>query len=944
MAVIRKAKYILWVFFALACTSMLQSAFAQTKDPDWNKANVPALKLGIGLTRAVLNDLEDPPEPPSVAFDAKTAAVLRDIQNNVRNTKSTMTGLDLVQSNTEMVKGLVEIGFASSGVGLLALGFVSAATDMAIDTTFGSLRDRAVRNSAEFIYSQKEALLVAANVSSLESFRGRSSEEIVASLNKVDKVREFLNNQDSDAAKQMAEDVLVDTLANSDKAQWAEIGELGDQVDELDTKLTQFIGETLEFKSQVLEKFEEQEVRFGNLERDVDVLQEQMVEVNTVLKTQGEQLGFVSDFAFSRMSSAEKAAALKSGFLKDRFACPEGMPQCDSADAKNALISQFESEAKIQEQIAEFSSFTADIQALGTIASNFGIENEFVNDVINYSGVANAAVQQFASGNWLGGIAAVSGVFGKKRDAAAERHRQMMRFLEAEFSQINKKLDLILENQQKIVKAIGQLSEQITQQNELIRSQLGAVAYEVEIVSELSRMNAWDKWKACFALFDEAHSIDVRGKDKYSYPQFGDFVGIKEVFTLVQSRIDSQDCVKEADEEITSLRASDVFGNFLSLRFAVDRQLPEGLSVEERERFGPYQSQLRNFLEGHYATVLALHEQTISEGKSSWAATFVLSATPTSSFSSDRTISNLDCRRENDQIGMITNAGFGYYSLLCANPQENAKNLISMPVSANQVLQLADWLMVASRTADIWDTSQGNFYERPEEFLADVAEETWSPRISVRLLRGTESILSYALATHSILYGRETADLAVKKLQEPKEDLSEEELASLVDEQQKILTLLREDVYLRQNVATNILLMAYRGQPLNKAATLEDDELLFDFVYDAATSLPERQVSMMRKLFAPDDSYEIVYSDEIKFPQVCLGPDVDDRVCVLFPTHDTLVSQSLFYPAEIYQLVDMREKVRNRIAEYSAFEGLEQAFGYEVASTTAIQLMRYQDE
>src|SRR5690606_40781008 len=86
-------------------------------------------------------------------------------------------------------------------------------------------------------------------------------------------------------------------------------------------------------------------------------------------------------------------------------------------------------------------------------------DSKLVHDIsqaVNIGQTAIYAVEAFTSGNYLGAISSITGLFGKRGDdAAAKRHKQIMqRFdrIDASLNRIEGKIDQLLKGQEEMLK------------------------------------------------------------------------------------------------------------------------------------------------------------------------------------------------------------------------------------------------------------------------------------------------------------------------------------------------------------------------------------------------------------------------------------------------------------------------------------------------------------
>jgi hypothetical protein len=197
------------------------------------------------------------------------------------------------------------------------------------------------------------------------------------------------------------------------------------------------------------------------LSRNLGDLQEAVDSIDGRLNTQERNSTFVVDFVFDRMDPAAKSSVLQAGFMAERFVCPKGNENCGGPEPKAELIKRYDAEARIQRSVSAVKGTVAELNNVATIASNIGLNIPGLGEAVQYGNVAADGFQSFAAGNYLGAIAAVSGVFKKRVDPEAQPFQLLMNYLTQQFEQINKKLDAILQNQQKMMEALNKLSEQM---------------------------------------------------------------------------------------------------------------------------------------------------------------------------------------------------------------------------------------------------------------------------------------------------------------------------------------------------------------------------------------------------------------------------------------------------------------------------------------------------
>lgn len=224
-------------------------------------------------------------------------------------------------------------------------------------------------------------------------------------------------------------------------------------------------------------------------------------------------LDFMQDFMYSKMNTKEKINALESGLFPSL-----------SNEEKNTLKEKLAILEKREEVINAAQDFLNSASISLKIANDLGLGNSpLVQDLstaINYGQAAFGAVTSFMSGNYLGAISSITGLFGGGRpDIAEQRHKQIME----RFDRIDKKLEIIdqkldvliegqktiIENQQKTFDFLIQLAENINQQHNEIMNEFKTVENEIYINRGLIT-NEWEvKCQACLEIIQKRLKMDI---------------------------------------------------------------------------------------------------------------------------------------------------------------------------------------------------------------------------------------------------------------------------------------------------------------------------------------------------------------------------------------------------------------------------------------------------
>ena len=104
--------------------------------------------------------------------------------------------------------------------------------------------------------------------------------------------------------------------------------------------------------------------------------------------------------------------------MDDRIRCPEvKTSDCNREEVKAAMIESYETEAIVMRSVAITGDILQGINDIQTIVGDLGLDiGEDVNQALQIaSGAANAYIG-FMSGNYLGAVASITGMFGNKPD------------------------------------------------------------------------------------------------------------------------------------------------------------------------------------------------------------------------------------------------------------------------------------------------------------------------------------------------------------------------------------------------------------------------------------------------------------------------------------------------------------------------------------------------
>lgn len=538
-------------------------------------------------------------------------------------------------------------------------------------------------------------------------------------------LQEALAQSSDGPAREFAVDVLLDTLVNTTSAQL-------DQAVLRDTDSAEFLSFARDLQYNLDELGERLDSRLSDVETSVDGVAASISELQASVGTLGDRMAvlgsdhaLVAKFLFDLMPPSRKAHALRQGFLADRFRCRDRHHDCDAAKLRNlkaALIEQFDADAKLEQRkrelvthVRELGEVAAAVGSLSDIATNLGVNAPGLRDLARYSSGASKAFQQYVTQDYLGALATVTGLVGPRRDADAERFSILMGYLDQQFSQLNAKLDRVLENQARILDGLASVSEQVAIGFEAMDRTLARMEFEQQRTGDAVRTLVWREWQACSGVYDEAMAREPDGGYSRIEPESLTFASEAALRAVIESIGETQvpACLAQMQNSFGSLRAAEIFGNFMQLDWVLGKwmrsALPELETQAERTTlqdyvqsvFLPARTNAMGFVEAHSELSLADAFAMLTQGIYStdgWRA--------------------LVAEYKSGRRDFVCWSGPGpdarLYPLLChesgsGNPDGNATVLLSSQVAADVVNDIAEWVLVMAQFADIRDQINGRW-------------------------------------------------------------------------------------------------------------------------------------------------------------------------------------------------------------------------------------------
>ncbi|HEX7870655.1 MAG TPA: hypothetical protein VF455_11150, partial [Chryseobacterium sp.] len=253
--------------------------------------------------------------------------------------------------------------------------------------------------------------------------------------------------------------------------------------------------------------------RFENLVNAQEALNNKVDSFYNEYQKDKKALDFMQDFMYSKMNTKEKISALKSGLFPG-LSNEERVKQ----EAELAIIEKQENVIHSAQEFLNSASISLKIAIDLGLGDSPLVHN--LSTAINYGQTAFGAVTSFMSGNYLGAISSITGLFGGGGpDIAEQRHQQIIeRFdrIDKELKQIDQKLDvliegqkIIIENQQKTFEFLIKLADNINEQHAEVMNEFKTVENAIYKNRELIS-NEWQvKCQSCLEIIQKRLKMDI---------------------------------------------------------------------------------------------------------------------------------------------------------------------------------------------------------------------------------------------------------------------------------------------------------------------------------------------------------------------------------------------------------------------------------------------------
>lgn len=891
---------------AIAC--LPAAAFAQGAS-EWGGA---LNKYTSGMAQMIANSSRSPPK--LVGPDDRNVESLNRFLNDYNSTRSALEGTALgLRTSTQFAVDGLAATLLVSGVGVVPALVVKGAGQLAADHFMRQVDADTRVGVQRFLQGHKDDLVRALGADH-GALGKMSNAEIAERLSRSTRIIADIERAAPDDAdlRNFAKDATITVLKET---QIASLQIAQGNADELMRVSKSFI----DFKKSTQRALVEHEAVLSEVSSTVNELANTMQAVDKRLSALGRDQAVIGDFVFTQMPAEQKAAALRNGFMREKFECGPGQDNCESKTLKEDLLKRFDSEARLQ-KIAGYAAKSAQtLSDLSTIANNLNLGGDFAKAAEVGSIAANAAVAA-ASGNYLGAIASVSGIFASRQNPEEARFNALMGYLQQQFEVINTKLNAILENQQKIYEAVVGLSSQLTEVYKALDERLANIDFNVRRIAFAIGVDQWREWQDCFALYQY---VTVESSKEFRYLDALDFKSVGDMLRVASVKDQSIiKCLTVAQGKPSSLLNPRWFGNFLDARLVAEfspTELPPQMSQSQYFT----KDLLRQYIEDYFSplhSIVELYRQNQGLTQSQLASLLMLPDSTAATYEA-----RIDAvKRSTDICVNIGYAKFrGGLRILCQGGDANdlAGRLLQTPMVLDGAVTIAQWLLCISRFADLRDPTKVAFLNA-NELLAHASSDV-SRSGGRQIVQDSLLIVDAAVAGAGLLYSDVTAHAFLDVLLKSPEVNVERERARK-NTRANAIRILGSNRILAQNVALVVLRQRYDRQKSLRLPPIQASAQIYGAAIEDANkpkrSSLDRTGELLNGLFGDDLEFRLSDEQGIEVRLDSLGMETAKEsagaVWVKIPGPATFESGHLSVNQRLVELLRLRDALIERLIDY----------------------------
>lgn len=759
------------------------------------------------------------------------------------------------------------------------------------------------------------------------------------------------------ASENLLEEAVNESLRKNSADTLLLAGKAAVGVKDLQGRFTKHVHVLTAFTKTAEARFDAVDASMKEMQKELAGVRMDLGAITSAQQSTALQVQIMQDVMFDQQPAAVKIQMLNSG-------AKPGLTNTQ----RDELIAALSVQVKQQKLLTNAATVVSYARDLSTILGNLGVVDERLTDAVRYGTAANVALEQAFNGNYLGAIAAVSGLFGSS--ARPDPMQENMKRIFAAFSEINKRLDKVLELQIKTLEGIEALSRQLASMQERIDERFDRVDFELAKLNVGLQHVIWRDLNVCETAWQ---GQDAGGASRYD-SHAARFKNFDAMWSYTASHGDkAYKCFDLLSNLFSGFRSQNFSGNPLSLSFVkttLDQagvpDVPSGVSGNQygKSALQYYEAELHrpafNVLRKGWERA-----QTDNAGWGGLANAYALLSTPsTNSIHLSERVQVLKSGTAESRFTACGSAktlvGLRVRTYLCSDtsvyhepadlsqPEQKANGrslaFLSEPMLRDQVGVLMQYSMFVAGPREIAksDASAGAYT------IADIVSMPLRDSYGRGLLTNALMVSDASIAQQAMLYGDLTAwfvfhllwDASTKRFRTAAADAADQ--SAFADAKKLLLN--DRNPWLQRNVLMLILQSSERACSSHStgqscAARSFTYRLARDRFFRVegvgvqaayATLNADQQLvaeSALKALFDVHPDAQFVAEDvtAIDGQSVPIPRRLQfklDGYSLTMPTLADWTARRLVYPPSMQARIDDRSRVASRLANYSMLEGM----------------------
>ncbi|UIJ85253.1 hypothetical protein LZK77_16175 [Rhizobium leguminosarum] len=878
-------------------------------------------KFGVSFATSVWELHRSGSRPSVVPSDANQVTVQLGhfVDEYKRNMRTTAASTNLLKANGELVIATAVIGGATTGVGAVPSAIVGTLAYWGNSAFAGYLREEG-ETKARSVLATSLKSWDANSAVSYEDIRNMiqegQSEQAAKAFDEATGALSFIKSElkDDPAAADMAEKMLFKVAQGTTSEMLKQMGQTDAKLADLSQEFSKHVKASEQIADNTNKRLDELYDRLNTTQTD---LKEGLDSLGRITKANQTQIGVIGDVLFGQQPAEVKIIMLQKGARPDL-----------SANARADLIKVLQVQKKKDDLIRDTGKLVSDLQGIDSIMTSLGISHPEISKAISYASIAQSAMTQALNGNYIGAIAGALGVFGGSKPSAQE---QYMRAIMAKLEEMDKKLNKIMELQQKTLLAIQELSNQIAAVERRLNERLDVIEFTSKNISRTLRSVLWQNYTSCQHAYDRRGNQEAYDQTNESFRTVRALYGFMEV-----NHANAIDCARSLDKLLSSMRNDTVFGQLLSLRNAAHTNFSPAPDESGRVY---RKEELQNFIDGLYGPAL---EITLGSGwKKEWghaANAVALLASPSST--TDGVRKRIDELERNNNLPGCSGSTLlsqRLRSLFCSTlvyaPEaapdevdadseklatERTYALMQDPIVRDQLPVLVQWGAFAARPYDLWTGSNDSLYHTQINELLEKGQ----PR-GKELIWELLEVVDIGIAQQALLHGDMTALHVYENVWDTKEHRANLD----ADNSAVKLFTNNNNAWLQQNVVMFALEAGLSDELASGDVTVPYSRAIEAFSDNTLSEYDQTRIGSMymRSLFGFEENirFQLKSEPDGSHSLYALFPKGNDFIAVRLPSPKQLQARTLIYPESMYDLIRKREMLAERYIDYTLLSGTE---------------------